>query len=838
MSFKSFQISNESVLDSHVPFPLFFFLHQIKSLTLALVRTVTLFRPRPEFDMGGSAPDDPSETYVDPDACTTSTSRKKITEEILEMGQRGTKGVVTAKGWWTGVEGGEIVEFSHNMKLPVDALTITRGRHVEVLYSIKVSISSSLSSDVSVELPVRVINFVSLDPPPLKSSSTKVTRNWNRDNHQRNAMSESEAPMIEKMRVMGSPAGLNAGLGLEPTNQSLYLQQPQAALQSTHQTSIDNHLQIPGGDRRLQHQKSLDFINHAIRSATARKTRSNEPSPTGLGIELDENRTPPGSYSSAASSSGSSMVSSVAGPTHPSCAPYEHPYQSATTAAAAPVYQGRRGLYQHPVNLPINMGDHDDDDDDSDDDLGVGNQTLNLNDESINEVDFVIGSARLDGGESSPEFQQRQEFGSDQYLMGKEEEEEGDCSTSTVTSQRGIREEDEYDEEEERLMEQQTRQLQSYSLQAPAINLDDEPTPLAHSPPKFASNNDPLHHGLAALPRTKPSIPRMRASYEDSEDDAYSSSASSRRSVVRTKADDAEPRLGRSSTIIRGPSGDISRPVSPSKQAPSPTKSALKSKSSFTNAPTHEGPFRTSGTTSTKPLTLKAKVSYSQIPKAVPRGVAAIKRPTIVRSSDSESSTSTSPASSVSPLTPESAYSEMTGDGMMSNYGQEQINDMTGLGLNLQPVDVTPKKARTIGNEAATLIPESKSTPTLARSSSVHNLRGSNVVVPSVRDKIAMLESRKQALRDFTGSSSPANNTTGTPTKMTSSGSRNFNNDSTTPTRKQGITLTRQLERNDSYLSDSSSQADYLKHTPSISSFKAPLFSSNQDVPPMPPTKS
>lgn len=798
---------------------------------------MTLFRPRPEFDMGGSAPDDPSETYVDPDACTTSTSRKKITEEILEMGQKGTKGVVTAKGWWTGVEGGEIVEFSHNMKLPVDALTITRGRHVEVLYSIKVSISSSLSSDVSVELPVRVINFVSLDPPPLKSSTTKVTRNWNRENHQRNAMSELEAPMIEKMRVMGSPAGLNAGLGLEPANQSHHPPPPvqPAALQLPYRTSIDNQLQIPGGDRKLQHQKSLDFINHAIRSATARKTRSNEPSPTGLGIGLDENRTPPGGYSSAASSSGSSMVSSVAGPAHPSCAPYKHPYQSAT----APVYQAGRGLYQHPVNLPINMGDLEDDDgdDDSDDDLGVGNQTLNLNDESVDEVDFVIGSARLDGGESSPEFQQRHEFGSDQYLMSMDEE-EGDSSTSTVTSQRGIREKDEYDEEEERLMEQQSRQLQSYSLQAPAINQDDEPTPLAHSPPKFASNNTSSHHGLAALPRTKPSIPRMRESYEDSEDD-YLSSTSSRRSVVRTKADDEDPRLGRSSTIIRGPSGDISRPVSPSKQAPSPTKSALKSKSSFSYASTNEGPFKSGGSiTSTKPLTLKAKVSYSQIPKAVPRGVASqssAKRPTIVRSSDSESSCSASPASSLSPLTPESAYSEIAGE-VASNYEHEQVNELTGLGLNLQPVDVTPKKTRTSNSEIAASLPESKSSPTLARSTSVHNLRGSNVVVPSVRDKIAMLENRKQALRDFTGSSSPANNNAETPTKMTSSGSRTFNNDSTTTTltRKQGVSPTRQLERNDSYLSDSSSQADYLKHTPSISSFKAPLFTSNQDLPPMP----
>ncbi|PWN38342.1 E set domain-containing protein, partial [Meira miltonrushii] len=139
---------------------------RVKSLTMTLIRTVILYRPRPEFDMALSAPDDPSETYIDPDACTTSTSRKKICEDVLEMGQKGAKGTVTARGWWTGVEAGEAVELSHNMKLPVDALTITRGRHVEVSYSLKISVGSSLSSDVSVELPVRIVNFVSLDPPP------------------------------------------------------------------------------------------------------------------------------------------------------------------------------------------------------------------------------------------------------------------------------------------------------------------------------------------------------------------------------------------------------------------------------------------------------------------------------------------------------------------------------------------------------------------------------------------------------------------------------------------------------------------------------------------------
>lgn len=780
-----------------------------------------------------SAPDDPSETYVDPDACNTSTSRKKITEEVLEMGQKGAKGLVTARGWWTGVEGGDSVELSHNMKLPVDALTVSRGRHVEVLYSIKVSISSSLSSDVSVELPVRVVNFVSLDPPPLKSTSAKVNRSWTRDNHQRNAMSDSEAPMVDRMRTMEalrSPGRFNTGLEAANQQKTSYPpQQPVAAQDAPAAPASGNQLMVPGTDnsRRLQHQKSLDFINHAIRSATARKggqPRSNEPSPTGLGIELDNDRTPPADYSS-----GSSEVSSAAGPVHPSCAPYEHKSSSNTRRG--------QGLYQHPVNLPINVVSLDEagDEDDSDDDLGVGNQTLNLNDESVDEVDFVIGSARIDGGESSPEFHQRREFGTDS-AAGFDDEEEADSSTSTVTSAPGIREEDEYDEEEERLDRQRAVDEDRQRQEVPLANTDDERTPLAHSPPKFGVAGG---GGLAALPKTKPSIPRLRARAEESEDEYSSSASSTRRTIVRTRSD-LEHRLGRSSTIIKGPSGDTSRPVSPSKQAPSPTKSALKSKSSFTFATSHTPlkaavPAAAQSAGQSKPamipLTLKAKVDARSIPKAAPRGVARqtapVKKqaPVTTKSTsvpadndDTESSASTSPASSASVVTPKME----TGDGGSAvDHALIKEDEGSSMGLRLQLVDATPKKSVAQPPSGAKL-PSSKSAPSLARSSSTHNLRGSNVCVPSVRDKIAMLESRKQALKNFTGGSilSPSSSQVGTPTRVSGSGA---NSTETTPSRVQAAT--RNLERNNSMISDVSSQADYLKRTPSLLSFKAPLLS-------------
>lgn len=793
---------------------------KVKSLTLALVRTVTLFRPRPEFDVPSAG-----DTYNDPDACTTSTSRKKISEEVLEMGQKGTKGVVTARGWWTGVDGGDVVEISHNMKLPVDALTITRGRHVEVLYSIKASINSSLSSDVSVELPLRVVNFVSLDPPPLKSSCTKVTRNWTQENHhQHSVQSEPEGPRIERMKYLEasrSPLNRSAGLGLEPANQRLHSSQAEQPPQT------ESRLDVPGGDKRLQHQKSLDFINHAIRSATARKTRSNEPSPMGLGIELDDNRTPPTDssyYSSASSSSGASIISSVVEAIDPSCAPYTHP--------AAPTQRGD-GLYQHPVNLPIVGGTLHDVGDDTYDELGYGNQTLNLNEESVDEVDFVIGSAQLDGGESSPAFQQRQDFGRDDYET-RYEDEEGDLSSSTVTSQRGIREEEEYDEEEERL-EHQQRAANGAALVVPAVDLDNETTPLAHSPPKFASGA-PSNRLPTQSKGGKTSLPRMRIHIENSEDEYSSStSTSSRRSVVRTKSDQ-ECRLGRSSTIIKGPSGNMSRPVSPSKQAASPTKSALKSGRSF-------GPMSSSNQSSscqsvTAPPTLRAKVSYSQISSATAASqkVSPAKKQ-IWHTDESDSCSSASPASSVSVLTPENVHSELMEDGAdicEHDHSDDTRDSGSALGLSDLPLRSGPLGDHGRGLSVSA-IPSSKSLPSLPRSTSVHSLQGSTIIVPSVRDKVAMLESRKQALRDFTGSCSPGSNSNNnsvsannTPSKLGTSNSRLFHND-TTPTRNTSQAAAannaaRHLQRNNSILSDVSSQADYLRHTPSIAEFKAPLL--------------
>jgi hypothetical protein len=112
------------------------------------------------------------------------------------MAQSGEKGHASAKGWWTGVPANQKLEFSHFILLPVsatilrltdrwlaymsgtrkpDALSFTRVRLLEVEYTIRVSLSAgSLGADVHVILPIRILNFLSIDPPPIPPLGSPV----------------------------------------------------------------------------------------------------------------------------------------------------------------------------------------------------------------------------------------------------------------------------------------------------------------------------------------------------------------------------------------------------------------------------------------------------------------------------------------------------------------------------------------------------------------------------------------------------------------------------------------------------------------------------------------
>ncbi|ESK90912.1 hypothetical protein Moror_16413 [Moniliophthora roreri MCA 2997] len=122
----------------------------IKSITLTLLRSTTIFK---------TDEDDPR---YEPSAV-----QKQVAESTLEMGQRGARGHASARGWWTGVGTDETLEFSHLLLIPADALTIERSRLVEVKYTLRVGASAGpLASYLHVFLPLTIINFLSVDPPP------------------------------------------------------------------------------------------------------------------------------------------------------------------------------------------------------------------------------------------------------------------------------------------------------------------------------------------------------------------------------------------------------------------------------------------------------------------------------------------------------------------------------------------------------------------------------------------------------------------------------------------------------------------------------------------------
>ncbi|GAA5931298.1 uncharacterized protein JCM15063_001429 [Sporobolomyces koalae] len=286
---------------------------KIKTLTLALVRTTTIFRPR-SHSSAESAREANAET--DGESCQTQSTRKKICETTLEMGKKGSKGV-TAKGSWMGVEAGEASDFSHSLQVPPDALSISRGRHLEVTYSVKVSVGGSLSADVSCDIPVRIVNFVSLDPPPghlgasplPDQSSRPLNRSWStnlkagRVDSLRAKQQPRTGPIARMASVdsfhlsdlnggrgpsrLGAPAlsriaSLNSlrtddlergGTPQSGTPMSRAATAPLSVAPMAPPSAARGQVLVDRAkERQLQHQMSLQCISTAIASATARRS--------------------------------------------------------------------------------------------------------------------------------------------------------------------------------------------------------------------------------------------------------------------------------------------------------------------------------------------------------------------------------------------------------------------------------------------------------------------------------------------------------------------------------------------------------------------------------------
>ncbi|KAJ7225358.1 hypothetical protein GGX14DRAFT_489235, partial [Mycena pura] len=135
-----------------------------KRLTLTLYRTTVVYKRNDCRDL------DSASTEIDMAACQKSTTRRPVATSTLEMAQPFPRGHASTSGWWPGVPSGEHAEFSYLLLIPPDALTHT-GRLIDVQYSIRVSLNcGSLATDVCVTLPIGIVNFLSLDPPPTFSA--------------------------------------------------------------------------------------------------------------------------------------------------------------------------------------------------------------------------------------------------------------------------------------------------------------------------------------------------------------------------------------------------------------------------------------------------------------------------------------------------------------------------------------------------------------------------------------------------------------------------------------------------------------------------------------------
>lgn len=223
-------------------------------LHVSLLCTETLYRAR------GDASDG--------DYSAASSTRTLLQETLDASTDR------PAGHWWSGVRPGSPVHFGHSVVLPSDALTIDKSRHVEVYYTLRLGVGSGASPIVLVELPVRIVHFVSLDPPPMKRSFAGAGLL----DHAL-GMVPDQGQMVERVRSMEA------------------LRSPRAFMSASGHLLPSPAAAAPPTARAAQHHRSLDFINSAIRSATARRSSPYAPSvtetpPAGLGIELGSQMAP------------------------------------------------------------------------------------------------------------------------------------------------------------------------------------------------------------------------------------------------------------------------------------------------------------------------------------------------------------------------------------------------------------------------------------------------------------------------------------------------------------------------------------------------------------------
>lgn len=167
----------------------------VRSLSMTLIRTTVIYRPRSEQRNHGEKTDE--HEYM------TKTVVDEISESRLVMADRTSRRAASSKGWWSGVNSDEKTAFTHCILVPVrrviwfqlrtiwliscetfsqpDALSVARSKFLAIDHAIRVTIHVSagilgLTSHLSVTLPIRIVSLLSVDPPTSVASPGDMIR--------------------------------------------------------------------------------------------------------------------------------------------------------------------------------------------------------------------------------------------------------------------------------------------------------------------------------------------------------------------------------------------------------------------------------------------------------------------------------------------------------------------------------------------------------------------------------------------------------------------------------------------------------------------------------------
>ncbi|KAJ9109224.1 hypothetical protein QFC21_000553 [Naganishia friedmannii] len=138
---------------------------KIRTLNIALLEQVVLFKPPPSKKGQESNPPDLMRYSAVP-------IRKKICDETIEASSGTGPGYVGSPGWWTGVQPGERSRWQGSLMLPSHLLSIRRSRLIEITYIIRLTLNNTITLD----LPLNIINFLSIDPPPSVNVTIPIAR--------------------------------------------------------------------------------------------------------------------------------------------------------------------------------------------------------------------------------------------------------------------------------------------------------------------------------------------------------------------------------------------------------------------------------------------------------------------------------------------------------------------------------------------------------------------------------------------------------------------------------------------------------------------------------------